>query len=334
MYSIYGNAFLVIAASHSSSPTASIFTTRQLTAQFDFDCAGQTYRISVKERVNHSIWQSRFNYDFRTVPLHSRAWALQERLLARRVIHYGPSELFWECRTHARCECSGIQRPDLARDYTPGKSFKSEVVEALAMGEAAEHAGRAWRSVVSQYSARKLTFKTDRLPALSGLAEQFAYPQMGKYLAGIWYSQLPDALDWHITNPRKTDEYLAPSWCWASLDGAHITHGGAREVELIDADCTPAGDDPYGAVSDGYIVVRGEFGPIPKPWRDAKEYDVSVGENEDVWALKMRFADWDLWHALLLRKSQRVDGSWERIGNGVVSDVCFDGREKTIIRIV
>jgi hypothetical protein len=48
----------------------------------------------------------------------------------------------------------------------------------------------------------------------------------------------------------------------------------------------------------------------------------------------MKFADWDLWHALLLRKSKRVDGSWERIGNGVVSDVCFDGREKTIIRII
>lgn len=338
MYSIYGNAYLVIAAAYSPSPSSSIFTTRPPTARFDFDCAGQTFKISVKERVDHHIWQSRQYYDFRTVPLHSRAWALQERLLARRVIHYGPSELVWECKKHMRCECSGIQWPVRSGGYLykPGLSLKSEVAESLSLDESVMHASRAWHSIVAQYTARQLTVNTDRLPALSGLAKQFAFPQMGKYLAGIWYSQLPDALDWIITNPRRPEGYRAPSWCWASLDGTirNVAHGGAKEVHLIEADCTPAGDDPYGEVSDGYIVVRGEFGPINKAWHQTGDYDVAVSEEEDVWALKMNFSDWEIWHSLLLRRSTRVDGAWERVGMGIESDACFAGRGQTVVRIV
>ena len=336
MYSIYGNAYLVIAASHSPSPSSSIFATRPPTARFNFNCAGKTFKISVKERVDHDIWQARERYDFRTVPLHSRAWAFQERLLARRVIHYGPSELVWECKKYIRCECSGIQWPVQSRDYKPGRSLKSEVAESLVVAGAAKHAKGAWHSIVTQYTARQLTVGSDRLPALSGLAKQFAFPQMGSYLAGIWYSQLPDALDWTISGARKPKKYRAPSWCWSSLDGPihYVTHGGAKEVHLIEANCTPAGDDLYGEVSDGYIIVKGEFGPVDKARHRADDYDMPVSEEEDVWALKMGFSDWNIWHALLLKRSRRVEGAWERCGIGIESDACFAGRGKTEIRIV
>jgi hypothetical protein len=73
MQSIYGNAHLVIAASLSASPSSGIFTTRPLINHFDFDCAGTTYQISVKSRIEHDIWLQRECHDFKTVPLHSRA---------------------------------------------------------------------------------------------------------------------------------------------------------------------------------------------------------------------------------------------------------------------
>ena len=336
MHLIYGNAYLVIAATFSPSPSSGIFTTRQPTAHFDFHCVGKTYRISVKERVDHGVWLSREQKNFRTVPLHSRAWALQERLLARRVIHYSPSELIWECKTHIRCECSGIEWPRQSSGYNPGASLKSEVAEALAEAEKAKHARGAWHSIVSQYTARQLTVQNDRLPALSGLAKQFAFPQMGKYLAGIWYSQLPDALDWTIKEPREPDGYRAPSWCWASLDGPvnYSTHGGASEVELIEAGCTSAGENPYGEVSDGYIVIKGEFGSSSKRHHSEEDYSIPVNEDEEVWALKLNLSDWNIWHSLLLKRSRRVEGAWERVGLGIEGDGCFEGRGKSVIRIV
>jgi hypothetical protein len=336
MQSIYGNAHLVIAASLSASPSSGIFTTRPLINHFDFDCAGTTYQISVKSRIEHDIWLQRECHDFKTVPLHSRAWAFQERLLARRVVHYSPSELIWECKTHPRCECSGIKWPVQSIGYNPGTSLKTEVAGSLAAGETAKHASRAWHSIVSQYTARQLTVQTDRLPALSGLARQFAFPQMGKYLAGTWYSQLPDALDWSIKNPRRPEGYRAPSWCWASLDGpvSYDTLGGARCVELIDAGCTPAGEDPYGEVMDGYIVVKGEFGPSNRSYHEGDDYDVPVDETEELWALKLKRSDWNIWYSLFLRRSKRVEGAWERVGLGIEGNSCFNGRGKSVVRIV
>lgn len=41
----------------------------------------------------------------REFPLLTRAWAFQERLLARRIIYLGQNELFWECTEGYGCEC-------------------------------------------------------------------------------------------------------------------------------------------------------------------------------------------------------------------------------------
>ena len=49
---------------------------------------------------------------FRTLkePILSRAWVFQERLLSRRTLHFGSSEVLWECRSGCFCECGGIER--------------------------------------------------------------------------------------------------------------------------------------------------------------------------------------------------------------------------------
>ena len=40
--------------------------------------------------------------------LFRRAWCLQERCLATRVIHFSSTEMIWECFTYTRCECGGL----------------------------------------------------------------------------------------------------------------------------------------------------------------------------------------------------------------------------------
>jgi hypothetical protein len=37
-------------------------------------------------------------------PLLKRGWVIQERILALRTLHFGSSQLFWECRQFQACE--------------------------------------------------------------------------------------------------------------------------------------------------------------------------------------------------------------------------------------
>jgi hypothetical protein len=68
------------------------------------------------------------------LPLLSRAWALQERVLSPRILHFGPMELFWECRNGIFCECptEGLKG---ARD-TSAQEFYSALTSPLTTDEA------------------------------------------------------------------------------------------------------------------------------------------------------------------------------------------------------
>jgi hypothetical protein len=53
-------------------------------------------------------------------PLLKLAWVFQERLLAPRLLHFGPQELIWECADEISCECSGIEVTQLKKTYAWG----------------------------------------------------------------------------------------------------------------------------------------------------------------------------------------------------------------------
>jgi hypothetical protein len=329
MHYIYGNAFLVIAATENASPGDGILASRPPAARLDLQRANKLYRFNVRERDDHGPWRHRTritsNQPIPRQPiLHTRAWAYQERLLAARIIHYTATELVWECNTNCRCECSVLQQHDPSNGYDKGRSLKSQFAKDSGINF---KKNTTWNSVVMHYSVKQLTVQTDKLHALAGLARQFATPEMGKYLAGIWYSQLPDALAWIIPCAQKPAAYRAPSWSWASLDGEvigverHTFTDGVNCVEVLDAECTPTGDDVFGAVSDGYIVLKGEFGPIDL---------TQTNESDEFWALKMKSYGW----SLILKRSERIAGAWERVDGKHISDAVFEGRGQSIVRIV
>jgi hypothetical protein len=113
-------------------------------------------------------------------PLNSRAWTFQERMLSSRVLHYCETELVWECDTTIRCECQPDPRPPSNRP------LRGPADAAALLG--------LWRRVVEEYSTRKLTKFSDRLPALAGLAKKAASVWGVTYLAGIWREHLPAGL--------------------------------------------------------------------------------------------------------------------------------------------
>jgi hypothetical protein len=82
---------------------------------------------------------------------------------------------------------------------------------------------------VTDYSPRQLTFPSDKLPAISGLASKFhgiaeACNRGSRYLAGLWEKDLMMELSWRLDTKQESfhpipREYRAPSWSWASVDG-------------------------------------------------------------------------------------------------------------------
>jgi hypothetical protein len=59
-----------------------------------------------------------------------------------------------------------------------------------------------WNLWVSEFSKRELTYDSDKLPAMAGVAEAFATQFNVVYIAGLWKENLRSGLLWqrhHIT---------------------------------------------------------------------------------------------------------------------------------------
>ena len=137
--------------------------------------------------------------------LSTRGWVFQERILAPRTLHYSESELAWECRSAIFCECSSFTK-------------RTRRGPALMKGTIK---GELWKQIVTEYTALDLTFPSDRLPALSGLAEAMSRVKLGdEYLCGLWRKSLPVELLWCASDsqPRESrrvgGKWYAPTWSW------------------------------------------------------------------------------------------------------------------------
>jgi hypothetical protein len=220
-------------------------------------------------------------------PLDSRAWCYQERRLAPRIVHFGLDELHWDCVGETSCQCGAYGPAGLTQFGGEPKKMLRKLVEA---GCTMKQKQDQWFLAVTQYSERELTFWTDRLPALSGLAKLFlaapnqnpavtssstqANPKssfnqisLGRYLAGHWSNVLNGDLCWysHYTPGKRLStgtRYVAPSWSWASVSGPvnwPFEADFEPVAEIISADCSPSGVDPMGSVSYGEVILRAKI---------------------------------------------------------------------------
>lgn len=125
----------------------------------------------------------------RELPLARRAWTVQERVLSRRVLYYTPQELWWECDSCWACECgrandtkdweleqdSGRKNFDPVDDANTG-SFGWLRDPRRSKSLTLDQAYKKWAVIVFLFGAGHLTVLSDKLPALSGIAQQFREP--------------------------------------------------------------------------------------------------------------------------------------------------------------
>lgn len=85
---------------------------------------------------------------------------------------------------------------------------------------------QCWYDMIEQYSTRGLSWHTDKLMAVAGVA-YFIQEYAGRiFLAGLWMSTLPFNLLWTREDPASVGPRPIrnlPTWSWASVDGV-ISH--------------------------------------------------------------------------------------------------------------
>lgn len=144
-----------------------------------------------------------------------RGWIFQEMMLSPRML------LFTEAMVHLCVGDKLLQSEDGPRregrfqvpSHMLQRDRESPELESDALDQ--------WRVLVSAYSSRSLTYDEDRLPALSALTRIWAAKIEGKYLAGLFSSDLHHGLLWahfgmrtttQFLNPGPESHYIAPSW--------------------------------------------------------------------------------------------------------------------------
>jgi hypothetical protein len=129
-------------------------------------------------------------------PLNLRAWVCQERILSKRNLHFSYGEVFWECCELLASEtfsvgfsiqwCDMSLKQDISNFFLAFFAKRASGKFNLPLdNDAMGCAYQVWKKVIILYSKTRLTFETDRLVAIRGLATYMNEVLVDKYLAGL-----------------------------------------------------------------------------------------------------------------------------------------------------
>lgn len=147
--------------------------------------------------------------------LWKRGWTFQEKHLARRMLIFGKSGIFWACKS-----TGGIL------GYR-GRSYQKS-----------NPLGKHWLNDVEVYSWKDFTYESDRLVAIEGLARELEKTRSDTYKFGVWSSKAQESLSWIADRrikgfPSATRVPGIPSWSWASVTGPKAFPPHARTFPFL-----------------------------------------------------------------------------------------------------
>jgi len=299
MPQVYRNAVLTIAAAGAKSVREGFLGERVATEtpkevfQLPFRCSsGEIGSITI------------LKVDESSDPINERAWTLQERLLSARTIEFGSRQLRWICQTpkYEAGFTDGWRKPK--ESWDPKETLDHEIfrrkfdelgkVQLDRNGATYKSAMKHWYNLVGKYTHRKLTFPTDRILAISGIAELYGRVFGDEYLCGLWKSTLGDALLWKTSlasrNLPRPVKYQGPSWSWTAVNGSvefpELSFNTTNKKYPEIFSCTTRLVDekaPYGAIAEasGVLVLTARLLPAcvnaetPRSWVYQPKYVVT-----------------------------------------------------------
>jgi len=260
------------------------------------------------------------NEQARGAPLDLRAWAFQERLMSPRVLQFEEYQMSFICYDGGASEQYPEGFPE-QRSYltSPFETVRDKFGDLQAMiaidggllspektkaenDEKKRDIWQYWRNLICSYSGRDITYRTDVLPALSGLASQIASITGGTYLAGLWKEDIHRELLWTKEGSPAAPylDRVPPTWSWTSTqregtdrqsymrfpleDGAILDEGFIWDETcflLLEALITVPGKNPYGQPSEGVLRVSGflkqathYIAPQRPEWAGAQKFNL------------------------------------------------------------
>ncbi|KAF2248862.1 HET-domain-containing protein [Trematosphaeria pertusa] len=283
MGDIYASSFLTIAARGAVNSADGLFILREPeppSCRLPYACG--KHSLSGSMYIRSPAFQTE---RLRDTPLDTRGWVLQERLLSPRILYYGRQQLYWECAESTfRQDGKGadVTAGDLrTADFKQSLDFNGPLPfneAAFARTYPASDQAKAkkqarliqWYNVVTEYSRRDLTYQSDKLPALSGIAKAFQKNTGYTYLAGLWKEDLIAGIAWYMPQPsNEVTSLTLPSWTWARLKGnvRFWSEVPGLPLRILDGSCdlvrvtyTLAGGlNPYGDIGDAELQICGRL---------------------------------------------------------------------------
>jgi hypothetical protein len=217
------------------------------------------------------------------------------------MLHFGGSGLFWECDTVR------LASDMLPVEYSAGADTSYRLPPFSSLGKlipaSASIYTAEWSKIVNIYSTMELSRPAeDKLAACGGVAKVMAELMEDEYVTGFFRRDLVTKLPWtrmdHRAAPsaaaaevkksitKRSKTWRAPSWSWASMDGAVSTFSPPLDEEtsaqIVALDCKLTDpSNPYGALSSATITLEGWTIEVKIDW-SVEDLRASVYRDKDV----------------------------------------------------
>ena len=264
MANIYEHAYMTIAATSAQDSNGGLFSSaRPLVTRLD-----KHSHLYIREYprtfplYSHAFPNYSYTKALKPWPLLTRAWVYQERRLSTRTVHFGEHQVYWECQT---CFAS--------EDASENKVWKTDSdgrYGNVGWGDKIMDSTRQWQQIISEYTNLKLTYDSDRLPAIAALADMMWRLRRSDdvYIAGLWRNSMLSDMLWtskpfesgkrgQALEPRPAR--LVPSWSWASVQNAKIFWSGYTfpdTTKIVSLNYAVIGAAHLGEVSNASIVLK------------------------------------------------------------------------------
>ncbi|KAI1143339.1 heterokaryon incompatibility protein-domain-containing protein [Hypoxylon sp. FL0543] len=211
MGSLYEKATLMIAAASAADSSEGCCTVQRPERQ--------VVTVPLMDQENHILGHCYLSpmpfgeRDPQRSVLNTRAWAFQEKYMSRRKVFFMPGGIMWSCRESK---------------FDERNCGVNSNIDA--------YANQTWCSLLEEFTMANLTYASDRLPAIQGIATEMGgtkrhpyrggnlYPRdvdRGQYRFGLWDNSMPTELIWMQTSQPRPNETVPdiPSWSWGRLQG-------------------------------------------------------------------------------------------------------------------
>ncbi|PMD47126.1 hypothetical protein L207DRAFT_575925 [Hyaloscypha variabilis F] len=246
MASVHENAYLVISAARASDGSKGCFSNQWGLDNADIPIYEYTmldgsivpFYLRIDKQISHHeydpVLASKKLPDSQRLSLHTRSWALQERILVTRIVHFTGQELVWECRTsnsHA-----------VANSAIDGTMFGAFALSGLATKFQAAGAGNYAAGLWTENIFSDLLWMTNT-----------PVERPPSWLAPSWsWASLQLESNSPISH-SVSEEILGRT---RALDTRNLVlePGGRMATTLVDIRCEASGEDPTGRVRPGAFL--------------------------------------------------------------------------------